>query len=156
MAGEPMVKVVAALIECEGRLLVCQRRRGNRFALLWEFPGGKVEPGEGLSQALARELNEELGVEAPVGPEIYRTVFHYREMHDTTEIVFFAASARPEEVQNLAFERIEWRVPQTLGELDFLPADRDLVGKLASGSLRIPNDWLTSAGQMPGVPRENA
>jgi mutator protein MutT len=141
-----MVKVVAALIESEGRLLVCQRRRGDRFAFLWEFPGGKVEPGEGLSQALARELSEELGVEAPVGPEVYRTVFHYRDMQNTTEIVFFAASARPDQVRNLAFERIEWRAPQTLGELDFLPADRELVGQLASGSLRVPTDWIAAPG----------
>jgi len=143
------VKVVAALIESDGRVLVCQRRRGDRFALLWEFPGGKVEPGEELSQALARELSEELGVEAPVGPEVYRTMFHYREMQNTTEIVFFAASARPEQVQNLAFERIEWRAPHSLGELDFLPADRDLVGQLASGSLRIPSGWMVSAAQTP-------
>jgi 8-oxo-dGTP diphosphatase len=155
MLGEPTVKVVAALIESEGRVLVCQRRRGDRFALLWEFPGGKVEPGEELSEALARELNEELGVEAPVGPEVYRTKFHYREMQNTTEIVFFAASARPEDVQNLAFERLEWRPPQSLGELDFLPADRELVGQLASGSLRIPNSWMIPA-QTPAAPIENA
>ena len=141
-----MVKVVAALIEFQGRLLVCQRRCGDRFALLWEFPGGKVEPGEALPQALARELEEELGVSAPVGPEVYRTVFQYRDLPNETEIVFFAASARPEAVQNLAFERIEWRAPHALAELDFLPADRDLVRKLAAGALRISNDWLGSNG----------
>jgi 8-oxo-dGTP diphosphatase len=151
-----MLKVVAALIESEGRVLVCQRRRGDRFALLWEFPGGKVEPGEELSAALARELNEELGVEAPVGPEVYRTSFQYREMQNSTEIVFFAAAARPEQVQNLAFEQIEWRAPQTLAELEFLPADRDLVGLLASGSLRIPNNWTIDAKPTPTAPRENA
>jgi mutator protein MutT len=147
-----MVKVVAALIESDGRLLVCQRRRGDRFALLWEFPGGKVEPGEELAQALARELSEELGVVAPVGPEVYRTVFKYREMQSTSEIIFFAAAARPEEVQNLAFEKIEWRAPQSLGELDFLPADRDLVGQLSSGSLRIPTGW-TAATSAKAIPR---
>jgi len=150
-----MLTVVAALIESEGRVLVCQRRRGDRFALLWEFPGGKVEPGEELSQALARELNEELGVEALVGPEVYRTFFQYREMPNSTEIAFFAAAARPEEVQNLAFERLEWRSPETLGELDFLPADRDLVSRLASGSLRIPHNWIAEANQV-SAPRERA
>ncbi|HTZ75748.1 MAG TPA: NUDIX domain-containing protein [Candidatus Aquilonibacter sp.] len=155
MSGERTVKVVAALIESDGRVLVCQRRRGDRFALLWEFPGGKVEAGEELSEALARELNEELGVEAPVGPEVYRTMFHYREMQNKTEIIFFAASARPEEVRNLAFERIEWRAPQSLGELDFLPADRDLVGQLASGSLRIPSNWMIST-EAPAGRTDNA
>jgi 8-oxo-dGTP diphosphatase len=149
-----MLKVVAALIESDGRVLVCQRRRSDRFALLWEFPGGKVEPGEELSAALARELNEELGVDAPVGPEVYRTSFQYRELV-STEIIFFAASARPQEVQNLAFERIEWRFPQTLLELEFLPADRELVGQLASGSLRIPSNWVASAKQV-SAPHENA
>ena len=155
-----MVKVVAALIESDGRLLVCQRRRTDRFALLWEFPGGKVEPGEELEQALARELNEELGVVAPVGPEVYRTTFHYREMRNSTELIFFAAVARPEEVRNLAFESVEWRAPQTLGELDFLPADRELVAQLASGALRVPGDWCPSS-RTPAEPqaasgRENA
>jgi len=151
-----MLKVVAALIESDGRVLVCQRRRGDRFALLWEFPGGKVEPGEELAAALARELNEELGVDAPVGPEVYRTFFQYREIQNSTEIVFFAALARPEEVRNLAFEKIEWRAPQTLKELDFLPADRDLVGQLASGSLRIPNNWIPAARTIPTAPQGNA
>lgn len=151
-----MLKVVAALIESDGRVLVCQRRRGDRFALLWEFPGGKVEPGEELPAALARELNEELGVDAPVGPEVYRTFFQYREIQNSTEIVFFAASARPEEVRNLAFEKIEWRAPQTLSDLDFLPADRDLVGKLASGSLRIPSNWRPATPAVPTAPQGNA
>lgn len=151
-----MLRVVAALIESDGRVLVCQRRRGDRFGLLWEFPGGKVEAGEELPAALARELNEELGVNAPVGPEVYRTFFQYRELQNSTEIVFFAALARPEEVRNLAFEKIEWRTPQTLSELDFLPADRDLVGQLASGSLRIPNNWTPAPRTIPAAPQGNA
>jgi 8-oxo-dGTP diphosphatase len=159
MSGEPMVKVVAALIESDGLLLVCQRRRNDRFGLLWEFPGGKVESGESLSEALARELNEELGVEAPVGPEVYRTEFNYRETQSTTEIVFFAATARPEDVQNLAFEKLEWRPAKTLGELDFLPADRELVKQLACGSIKVPLDWGVplKASTATAVPRlENA
>jgi 8-oxo-dGTP diphosphatase len=55
-ADSPMFTVVAALIQHHGKLLVCQRRRGSRFELMWEFPGGKVEPGETLENALAREL----------------------------------------------------------------------------------------------------
>jgi mutator protein MutT len=140
-----MIQVVAALIESDGKVLVCQRKRRDRFGLLWEFPGGKVEPGESLPQALARELTEELGVTAIVGPELYRTTFQYRELPNSTEIVFFAASAPADEMQNLAFEQIEWRSPQTLRELTFLPADRELVGRLASGALRIPADWDGSA-----------
>ena len=64
-----MLTVVAALIEFEGKLLVCQRPRGSKFELMWEFPGGKAEAGETLEAALVRELREELGVVARVGPE---------------------------------------------------------------------------------------
>ncbi len=66
-----MLTVVAALIQSEGKLLVCQRRRGSKFELLWEFPGGKVEPGETLEYALERELREELGVAARIGLEVH-------------------------------------------------------------------------------------
>jgi mutator protein MutT len=136
-----MVAVVAALIEFQGKVLVCQRRPSDRFGLLWEFPGGKVESGEEFADALRRELFEELGVSAPVGPEVYRTVFKYREMREPTELVFFAAAVNPAEARNLQFERMEWRAPATLSELEFLPADRELVALLSSGALKIPDGW---------------
>jgi mutator protein MutT len=133
-----VLTVVAALIESEGTLLVCQRRRGSKFELLWEFPGGKREPGETLPAALARELREELGVTARIGPEVHRVQHQYRQSGEPFEIVFFAASAPPSEIQNLEFERIEWRGPKSLPELNFLEADRDLIAKLASGEIRLP------------------
>ena len=133
-----MLTVVAALIEYEGKLLECQRRRGSRFELLWEFPGGKVEPGETLEAALARELREELGVVARIGPELHRVQHQYRQSGEPFELVFFAASAAPGDVQNLEFERIEWREPKSLPELNFLEADRDLIAKLASGEIQLP------------------
>jgi 8-oxo-dGTP diphosphatase len=134
-----MIMVVAALIECDGKLLACQRRRGSRFGLMWEFPGGKIEPGESLEQALARELREELGVTARIGPEIYRVRHKYPEMKEGIELVFFAVSVNPAEVRNLDFEQIAWREPGSLPELNFLPADRELIDKLASGELRLPH-----------------
>jgi len=133
-----LLMVVAALIEHNGKLLVCQRRRGSKFELMWEFPGGKTEPGEALEQALARELREELGVVARIGPEIYRARHKYPEMKDGIELVFFAVSLNPAEVKNLDFEQIAWREPGSLPELNFLPADRELIDKLANGSLRLP------------------
>lgn len=133
-----MITVVAALIEWEGKLLACQRRRGSAFELMWEFPGGKIQPGESLEAALARELREELGVSARIGPEIHRARYQYAEMNEPIELVFFAASAAPAEIQNRVFEQIGWREPKTLPELDFLPADRDLVEMLARGALRLP------------------
>jgi 8-oxo-dGTP diphosphatase len=135
-----MVIVVAALIESQGRLLVCQRRRGSNFELMWEFPGGKKHPAETLEEALARELSEELGVTAKIGTEMHRTQHRYAEMGEAIEIVFFGASAAPADVRNLVFERIEWREPSTLPELNFLPADRELIEKLARGDIRLPRD----------------
>jgi mutator protein MutT len=131
--------VVAALIEANGKLLVCQRRRTDSFGLMWEFPGGKLEPGESLPEALARELHEELGVAARIGPEIYRTRHQYSEMGEAIELIFFSAAVKPEDVRNRAFEKMEWRGPQTLHELNFLPADWELIGKLRSGTLKVPN-----------------
>jgi 8-oxo-dGTP diphosphatase len=133
-----VLTVVAALIESEGKVLACQRRRGSRFELLWEFPGGKVEPGETLEVALERELREELGVAVRIGPEMHRVQHLYRQSGEPFELIFFAASARPDAVQNLEFERIEWREPKSLAELTFLEADRDLITKLASGEIKLP------------------
>lgn len=132
-----MLTVVAALIESDGKLLVCQRRRGSKFELQWEFPGGKREEGETLEAALARELREELGVTATIGREIHRLRHQYASTGVPFELVFFAASANPAEIQNLEFERIEWRKPEDLPQLDFLAADRDLVAKLANGEIRL-------------------
>lgn len=152
MNGQPKLTVVAALIELGGRLLVCQRRRDAAFALMWEFPGGKVEAGESLEVALARELREELGVAATVGAEVYHTTHKYTEMPRTIELIFFrcaipsvlpdgspprptAATGTP---QNLAFEQIAWREPRDLPAMNFLPADRELIDLLAKGTISLP------------------
>ena len=133
-----MLTVVAALIESRGKILTCQRRRGDAFELMWEFPGGKVKPGETLEKALARELREELGVTAQIGREVYRVHHEYAVMGAPIELVFFAAELDSVEIQNLAFEEICWCEPRFLTALNFLPADRKLVEKLANGSLHVP------------------
>jgi 8-oxo-dGTP diphosphatase len=130
-----MITVVAALIRDDGKVLVCQRKRGTSFALMWEFPGGKVKPAETLEQALVRELEEELGAEATIGSEMYRTQHRYAELSDAIELVFFNAQLDPSKVRNLVFEEILWRDPPSLPELNFLPADKELIEKLASGAL---------------------
>ncbi len=132
---EPLV-VVAALIESRGRILACQRRKNDAFGLKWEFPGGKVQPGEQPAQALARELKEELGVEAAIGEELYRTRHRYKEMSREIELIFFAAHADEKDTRNLAFEQMRWVRPEDLAELDFLHADREFVAKLAGRTAR--------------------
>ncbi|MGB8802442.1 MAG: NUDIX domain-containing protein [Candidatus Acidiferrales bacterium] len=131
-----MLTVVAGLIEAEGKILVCQRRRGDTFELMWEFPGGKLQAAETAAEGLARELREELGVGARVGEEVFRTRHRYAEMRDEIELIFFAAALDAAAVRNIVFERIEWRAVETLGELNFLPADREFVGKLVRRELQ--------------------
>ncbi len=131
-----MLTVVAGLIEAEGKILVCQRRRGDTFELMWEFPGGKLQDGETPAEALARELREELGVEAVVGAEVFRTRHRYAEMSEAIELIFFAVVVEPTAVRNIVFESMEWRPPDAFGELNFLPADREFVHKLARGEIR--------------------
>jgi 8-oxo-dGTP diphosphatase len=126
-----MLTVVAAVIESNGKMLVCQRRKGDTFELMWEFPGGKVKPGETLRQALGRELLEELGAAAAIGEELFHTQHRYAEMREPIDLTFFAASMNRDAARNLAFERMEWRAPETLSELNFLPADREFIVKLA-------------------------
>ena len=130
-----MLTVVAALIQSEGKFLVCQRRRGTSFELMWEFPGGKVKAGEGLEQALERELEEELGTSATIGPEAYRAQHRYAELSEPIELVFFRAELDATKARNLVFERIEWIAAAELPSKNFLPADRELIEKLAGGAL---------------------
>ena len=142
-----MITVAAALIQQDGRLLICQRRRTDAFPLKWEFPGGKARAGESPAEALARELAEELGVATKIGDEVYRTRHRYAEHPDELELVFFfvelppsSSAAAPDapRPRNLIFERIEWAEPAALPQYDFLPADQELVSLLSRGALRLP------------------
>ena len=133
-----MITVVAALIVRDGRLLVCQRRRDDSHGLQWEFPGGKIEPGESPADALIRELREELGIDATIGREIYRTSHRYRDSQSELALIFFQASIDASApLQNLAFERFEWAEISRLGDYDFLQADKELIGLLASGAIPL-------------------
>jgi len=135
---KPELAVVAGLIVCDSRILVCQRRRDDSHPLQWEFPGGKVEPGEIPQEALVRELREELGVEATIGRELFRTRHRYRESGQTLEIIFFQASVDPSaSLQNLVFEQFEWADPSALPNYDFLQADEQFVALLATGAIPL-------------------
>src|SRR5580704_9847234 len=127
-SSKPSLTVVAALILRDSRILVCQRRRDDSHPLQWEFPGGKVETGEIPEEALARELREELGVEATIGRELFRTRHRYREFRPELELIFFQASVEPSAMlQNLVFEGFEWADPSALPDYNFLEADEEFV-----------------------------
>lgn len=125
--------VVAAVIVRDVRVLVCQRNRAGKFPLKWEFPGGKVQSGETPQAGLERELNEELGVSARIGIEIYRTRHKYAEMPEAVELIFFAARIETGEIENRIFERIAWVEREKLRGMDFLDGDREFVENLAGG-----------------------
>ena len=144
-----MIKIVAAVIEREGRLLICQRRKDDSLALKWEFPGGKVEAGETTEAALARELREELGATLRKSREIARVEHSYPKLSEPREIRFFAADIGEEQITPKGFEKTAWVRPKELGAYDFLEANAALVAHLATGKIR-PGEILTEEYKMPG------
>ena len=136
---------MAAVIERpDRRLLIGQRRRNDSSPLKWEFPGGKVQGGETLETALARELSEELGVTLEKCVEIARVRHQYGEAVEELEIRFFAVEIAEKIVLPTAFEQIRWVLPKELGEYDFLAANANLVAHLATGKLK-PAELLANA-----------
>ena len=126
--------MVAALIIRGDEVLICQRRPDQPMGLQWEFPGGKIEPGESAEQALARELDEELGIHATIGRLVTRIRHNYRN-GGAVDLQFFTVREYAGEIANRIFAQLVWARLETLPEYDFLPADRGLVRDLAQGKL---------------------
>ena len=129
-----MKRVVAALIFRDGKLLVCQRTRHQTMPLKWEFPGGKIEDGEQPHDALRRELDEELGIEARIGEEVAR-IRHEYPNGSTVELRFFVVHEYGGEVENRIFRDVRWAQRSELPSYDFLEADMELVQDLAKGKI---------------------
>ena len=136
MCADITTIVVAALLLEEGRLLICQRSAGSKFPNKWEFPGGKIEPGEDPKEALRRELLEELGIVAEIGEEVWRVEHQYPGL-PPVRLLFFAVRRYPGAVENRVFQEVRWAVLPDLTRYDFLDADRPLVEKLASGEMAL-------------------
>jgi 8-oxo-dGTP diphosphatase len=117
-----LVNVVAGVIRRDGRILICQRKRGSRHELKWEFPGGKVEERETPASALARELREELGVEARVGKELTRYEYQYPSRPPIL-LIFYEVTEFSGEPENRVFEQMVWEEPARLAACDFLEGD---------------------------------
>lgn len=126
-----MTEVVAAVIEREGRVLICQRPAHKARGLLWEFAGGKVEPGETKAQALARECREELGITVEPG-EVFLEVTHaYPDL--TVHLTVLRAGLAAGEPQLLEHADLRWVTAAELPGFAFCPADGAIVQKLRQG-----------------------
>ena len=129
-----MKRVVAALIIQKGKILACQRTRHQTMPLKWEFPGGKIETGEQPRDALRRELEEELGIDARIGEEVARIQHKYKN-GGAVELRFYAVHEFKGELENRIFRDMQWTDRKKLPSFDFLDADLQLVKDLAAGKI---------------------
>lgn len=129
-----LTQVVAAVIVQKQRVLICQRTAEQAFPLQWEFPGGKVEPGEKLPAALIRELREELEITPVVEQEI-ATVHHRYAEGLAVELHFFLVRDFTGTVENKIFREVRWQEREALDAQSFLEADRAVVRLIRSGDL---------------------
>lgn len=129
-----MVEVVAALVHDANeprRFLICQRPAHKTRALLWEFVGGKVEPGETKPEALVRECREELGVTVSVG-DVYMELTHvYPDL--TIHLTLFHARITEGTPRLLEHNAMRWILPEEIEEYDFCPADEEILARLQTG-----------------------
>ena len=140
--SKPLRLVVAALImrsaadqKAGGReILICQRRADQPMSLKWEFPGGKIEIGETAERALARELHEELGIDAVIGRRIAQVRHKYRN-GGSIDLQFFAVDDFTGALENRIFNDVRWISLAALPTYDFLAADFGLIRDLAEGKL---------------------
>jgi 8-oxo-dGTP diphosphatase len=129
-----MKQVVAALIVRGDEILVCQRTRHQTMPLKWEFPGGKIEEGEEPHAALARELEEELGILAHVGPEVAR-IRHTYGKGGVIDLRFFLVERYEGDLENRIFRDVHWARREKLPDYDFLEADLELVKDIAASRI---------------------
>ena len=123
-----MVEVVAALIWENDKFMICQRPAQKARALLWEFVGGKVEPGETKEQALIRECREELAVTLSVDDVFMDVIHEYPDI--TVHLTLFNAAIANGEPQKIEHNDIKWITPSEIPNYNFCPADKEILVKI--------------------------
>jgi 8-oxo-dGTP diphosphatase len=126
--GKNQIDVAAALIFCDGKLLIAQRHAKVHLGGLWEFPGGKREDNETFEECLAREIREELGVKISVGEPFEEIIHAYPEK--TVRLKFFICKLIRGEPQPLGCAALKWIEKSELGDYKFPSADAQLLQKL--------------------------
>lgn len=123
-----MIQVTAAIIQYSNKYLLAQRPSGGNLPYKWEFPGGKVEPGESLEECLTRELREEFGVQAQVGSLICQAQHAYDHM--AVEVSFLEVELPVEKIQLLYHAAIAWVELEELAGVDLVEADKAVIEHL--------------------------
>ena len=122
------IRVVAAVVERDGKYLITQRRPEAVLPLLWEFPGGKVEPGEDDRDALRREMKERLDVEINVGTQLATSVHDYEGY--TVTLVVYQAELLSDRLRPVRVNAYHWAASEDFGRYDFPPADQATMDTL--------------------------
>ena len=120
-----MTDVVAALIWDGPRFMICQRPANKARGLLWEFVGGKTEPGETMTDALVRECREELDITVSVGDIFTQVIHEYPDIH--IRLTLFHCTIAAGEPKLLEHHDLKWILPSEIPNFDFCPADRDIL-----------------------------
>ena len=140
-----IIEVAAGLIFQGGQLLITQRRPGDHLGGLWEFPGGKREPGESYEECLRREIREELGIEVETGPLFSEVLHHYPEK--SVRLRFFLCSCSGQAPSAIACHDFAWVGQDTLDQYTFPAADKVVLQKLKASPQRWQDvkSWPLSA-----------
>lgn len=132
MSEPRAIRVAAAVVRHGSRILLTRRPPGDPFALQWEFPGGKIQPGETPEAAVVRELTEELGVQARALERLGETRHRYANGLEV-ELVFIACALTSGPLRpSAAAHEIRWAEPAAIDPNDLLEADREFVRGLAT------------------------
>ncbi len=121
-----MIKVAVGIITINSQVLVCQRKKTSRYALKWEFPGGKFENGESVDECLRRELREELSIDAVVGKEFFRQEWIYQDS-GSFEVFYHLVPSYSGIIHNNVFEQIRWFNFGELAGVDMLEGNKDAI-----------------------------